>query len=137
MHVINEFASRAGLVELRNELFEISTDSFLISKFFCEDETVKSNLFTEREALIHVKYHIIIPIYFAESVIQFLKRQSPVLSALFSPVDANQLALVEHNSLYVVDIRKPKRSVLNTPLIVSYSFLNNFKLSFVSVIFTI
>ena len=74
---------------------------------------------------------------FTESVIQFLKRQSPVLSALFSPVDANQLALVEHNSLYVVDIRKPKRSVLNTPLIVSYSFLNNFKLSFVSVIFTI
>ena len=64
MHVINELASRAGLVELRNELFEISTDSFLISKFFCEDETVKSNLFTEREALIHVKYHIIIPIYF-------------------------------------------------------------------------
>ena len=31
---------------------------------------------------------------------------------MFSPVDANQLVCTQMDGLYVVDIRKPKRSVL-------------------------
>ena len=44
-------------------------------------------------------------------MIQFLKRISPITSASFSPVDSNQLVCAERDGVYIVDIRKPKRSV--------------------------
>jgi hypothetical protein len=49
------------LVDLWKELFETSTNSVSSSKFIVKTshETVKSNLFTGRVALIHVKYPII------------------------------------------------------------------------------
>ena len=47
--------------------------------------------------------------FLTESVIQFLKRHAPVISALFSPVDPYQLACAQVDGVYVVDIRKPKR----------------------------
>ena len=45
-------------------------------------------------------------------MIQFLKRHGPLSSAMFSPVDPNQLTCAEVDGVFVVDIRKPKRFVI-------------------------
>ena len=53
-----------------------------------------------------------------------MKQHSPVRSAMFSPVDPNQLVCATWDGMYVYDIRKPKRLVLDKNA-VSFSVLSS------------